>query len=62
MRAFLNFTILRAELVLARLTDGVIGVGACGGMITFAFDEDATQSVTPEPYKKIIIIIDPNTF
>jgi len=51
MRAFLNFTMLRAELVLVRLTDGVGGVGACGGMITFAFDEDATQSTTPEPYK-----------
>jgi len=42
---------LRAELVLARLTDGVVGAGACGGIITFAFDEDATQSTTPEPYK-----------
>ncbi len=40
---------LRAELVLVRLTDGV---GACGGMITFAFDEDATLSTKPtEPYK-----------
>jgi len=52
MRPFLNFTTLRAELVLVRLTDGVGVVGACGGMITFTFEEDATQSATPvEPYK-----------
>jgi len=31
MRAFLNFTMLRAELVLVRLTDVVGGVVACGG-------------------------------
>lgn len=51
MRAFLNFTKLRAELVLARLTDVAGGVGACGGMTTFTSDVDATLSTTREPYK-----------
>jgi len=43
---------LRVELVLARLTDGAGGVGACCGMESFTFDVDATLSTTPtEPYK-----------
>jgi len=48
----LNFRILRAELVFERLTDVTGGVGACCGMISFAFDVDATLSTTPKPYKK----------